>query len=111
MTRKASLGDVTKLIGAIADSLPSYDSRKVARDEVNGVEVSTVFTTDQGYETAIIDAVGAHPVERYPSREASVEGHAKWLKQATTLTKVTELGWNDVVPDKVITLKRKEVGQ
>lgn len=87
--------------------LNNYESRKVARDEVNGLEVSTAYTSDYGYETAILDQNGAHPVERYLDKSAAIVGHAIWLEYAKTATGVIELGAWGIIPDKEITLIRK----
>lgn len=84
----------------------NYEERKVGRDEVNGVAVSTAYTSDEGYETAICDENGAHPVERYEDREASVIGHAKWVELAKTATTITRLGAWGIVDDSKIILVR-----
>ena len=70
----------------------NYEERKVARDEVCGVEVSTVYTSDEGYETALCDANGVHPVQRYETREDAQAGHIVWMEKAKTVTRVVELG-------------------
>lgn len=58
----------------------NYEIRKVARDTSDcGIVVSTCNTSDEGYETALIDSVGVHPVERYSTREEARHGHYKWL--------------------------------
>lgn len=87
-----------------------YEARKIAKDEVGGFEISTVFAEDvDQFETAIIDANGTHPVERYDEREQAIAGHAKWMTNAPTLTEVLKLGDGDegLVPDVMITLRRK----
>lgn len=85
----------------------NYEERKVQRTEVGNLVVSTVFTSDEGFETAILDDNGAYPVERYSTHEISVRGHEKWCEKAKTLTKVTQLsGFNGLAPEKEITLKR-----
>lgn len=66
----------------------NYEDRKVAKiepKENNGIGVSTAYTSDEGYETALLDANGVHPVERYDSREESVQGHKKWVSFANRL--------------------------
>ncbi len=93
---------------AIGDMSLNYDSRKVSRDKAGNTEVSTVYTTDEGYETALIDSDGeVYPVERYPDRERSVDGHAKWVNAVQSGTKTfTRLGGLDgCVGTKEITLK------
>lgn len=58
----------------------NYEDRKVSRDTSScGIEVSTAYSSDEGYETALIDTNGTHPVERYETREDAVRGHYKWL--------------------------------
>lgn len=84
----------------------NYEDRKVRRDEINGLVVSTVYTSDEGYETAILDSIGAHPVERYSSKEEAEIGHKNWCIKAETLEKITELGrLNLVKPRELILVK------
>lgn len=98
-----------KTIMAICADADNYSSRKVARDDVRGLSISTAFTSDCGYETAVIDANGVHPVQRYSSKEESEDGHKSWLKKAKTIKKITKLGDADGWCDsKTITLKRKK---
>ena len=90
--------------------LSNYRSRKVGRqDYVEGetVGVSTAWTSDEGYETALIDSNGAHPVERYYNKDESVKGHEKWVEFSKTANgkKIKKLGWSDVGNDKTVTLK------
>jgi hypothetical protein len=64
----------------------NYEDRKVDRTELqNGVEVSTCYTTDYGFETALIGTSGqVFPVERYgwENREGAKVGHTKWVSFA-----------------------------
>lgn len=61
----------------------TYDERKYRKDCFpNGLKVSTAFTIDMGWETAIIDREGTKPVERYPTKEEAIEGHKKWVEFA-----------------------------
>jgi hypothetical protein len=85
-----------------------YADRLVNRtDGVNGIDVSTSYTTDFGFETALIDANGAHPVERYEYKGSAAEGHLKWVELAKAVKTVVELGTQDrVIEDKRITLVR-----
>ena len=72
-----------------------YRERVVARmepDENGGVGVSTCWPKDHGYETALLDAGGAHPVERYVTREAAVMGHDVWVQRAKPGLVITEFG-------------------
>ena len=86
----------------------NYEQRKVAKDELeNGVVVSTVDTSDEGYETALLDKEDVHPVERYESRESAETGHRKWLEFAKTVkngTLIKKLGWQGLVDSKDVTL-------
>jgi hypothetical protein len=85
----------------------TYETRKVGRTEVNGLTISTAYTSDEGYETALLDTEGAHPVERYSCIEDARLGHEKWCKEAETIKTVTMLGGlGGLVPDEVITLSR-----
>ena len=42
---------------------------------------------DEGYETAILDANSAYPVERYKDKEDALIGHYEWCKKAESLEK------------------------
>jgi hypothetical protein len=89
----------------------NYESRKVGRldpEENNGIGVSTAFTSDEGYETALLDANGVHPVERYTDKDKAEKGHLKWIDFAkkSDNQKVTKLGWEGLVDNKEIVLKR-----
>lgn len=89
------------------NDIGNYETRKLGKTEVNGVAVSTAYTSDEGYETAILDENGVHPVERYPSKEDAQLGHEKWCKEAETVETVTKLGgFGGLVDDEVITIVR-----
>ena len=67
-------------------------------DVGHGITVSTVNTTDLGWETGIVDAASeVYVVERYPDRDAAVEGHARWVEKAPTLTHVTDIGYLSLI--------------
>lgn len=66
-------------IGAVLAMSGTYDLRKVDRTEVWEIIVSTAYTYDCGYETAIIKHYNVDVVERYRTREESIEGHKKWI--------------------------------
>lgn len=89
----------------------NYADRKVAEKiEVNGLTVSTCWTSDEGYETAIIDWNGTYPVERYDTKEQALAGHEKWGKKAISLKEVTMLGWlDDTVEPEVVRLTRAPI--
>ena len=86
-----------------------YAERKIARDNVSGLIVSTAWTDDLGFETAVLDARGTYPVERYTTRALAVAGHATWLAKAPSLSEVVRLGTGDgVIADKMVTLLRRQ---
>ena len=65
---------------------------------ISAVSTIAMFDAD-GYETAVGLPLGGfegtgrwHPVERYETLEDAMEGHARWLAAAPTLTEVTDLG-------------------
>ena len=87
----------------------NYEERKIGKEFLdNGLTVSTAFTTDEGFETA----VGSESmyrwviVERYPSKEDATDGHKKWVDFAATGVgkTVRSLGSydNDWVPSDVV---------
>jgi len=94
----------------------NYDERVVRRvdpEDNNGVGVSTCRITDiRGYdfETALLDANGTYPVERYTSLEEAQSGHARWVELAKTAERVMRLGTgDDSIPDEEIELRRVKV--
>ena len=99
--------DLAKLFGAVITG----PGQKVDRTEVGGLTVSTVHTSDFGYETALLDAVGAHPVERYESLKQAKAGHTKWVEWAgdPSNNRVTKLGYGSLVDAETINLKREVV--
>lgn len=62
------------------------EERKVAQiipEQNGGLGVSTVQIPDISgweYETAILDARGAHPVERYHTPAEAEAGHLRWVE-------------------------------
>ena len=101
--------DVVDLFGAMAQMQEDYQSRTIARDEIGGLIVSTASTPDCGDETAIIDANGAHPVQRYENRAYAEEGHAAWVaKIKLGLRTITKLGWRFLVADVQIELEPRQ---
>lgn len=86
----------------------NYDLRKVARTNLDcGLIISTAYTSDEGYETAIIDGDEVHPVERYETKELAEVGHDKWCKIAPKKRIVNKLGGlSGLVDDKLISLKK-----
>ena len=85
----------------------NYDDRVVAREmSPSGVQVSTAYTSDCGYETALLDSNGTHPVERYADKDSAEVGHKKWLAFAENASgkEVTKLGWPGLVEDETIVI-------
>lgn len=91
------------MLGALASGGPL---ERIGSDDVDGLTVSTVLTVDMGYETAICDENGAHPVERYSSKAEAERGHVAWKERAATLGEITKLGYGDFVQPRPLTLKR-----
>lgn len=91
--------------GIVGQSAP-LSERKVARDKVDGFTISTAYTEDQGYETAIGDTHGNyHPVERYDTKQEAVKGHPKWIEFIEKGERdITQLGYDDVVKAEKMTL-------
>ncbi len=68
------------------------------RELINGYVVSTINSWDRGYETAIIDDNGIHPVEIYSSEREAIVGHDEWVKKLENFpVEITKLGkdWDD----------------
>lgn len=98
---------IIKAFDAVNEMKDNYENRKLGRSNINGLTISTAYTSDCGYETAIIDENGVHPVERYNSKEEAEIGHEKWCKNSETITEVVELGYFDMIDDTIIQLKRQ----
>jgi hypothetical protein len=78
---------------------------QVGRTQVGGFVVSTVLTPDEGYETAVMDVAGTHPVERYVGEPAAKEGHARWVEKIKSGEAiVTELPYG-AIPAAVVVLE------
>jgi len=70
---------------------------RVEPGENFGIGVSTVDSSDEGLETALLHKDGISPVERYDTREEALEGHDRWVKKAARIGKrgcgwIVELG-------------------
>ena len=87
----------------------NYESRKVNRTYCkNRVGVSTAWSSDEGYETALLDKNGAHPVERYGCRGDAEKGHGRWVVFAKNGVgkEVAKLGgMSGLVEDESITIE------
>lgn len=73
------------------------DAPVVGRAQVGGYVVSTVDTSDEGLETAILDANDAYPVQRYKSMKAALLGHEKWCKRVPTLKTIMTLQFGEII--------------
>lgn len=102
------IGDLFNVFNGIVNA-GDYESRKVALlkpKDNKGIGVSTVYTIDMGFETALLDLNGVHPVERYPSKEEAEAGHQKWVDTTKAGIKtVTKLGYGSLVDSREITLE------
>ncbi len=90
----------------------NYEERKVGKDKVGVFEVSTAYTTDEGYETAIIDKnKSPYPVERYSNKEKAEEGHKKWTEKMKKPPKelVYLGGWGIIKDNKLILSEDKKM--
>lgn len=73
----------------------------------DGLIVSTVFTRDLGYETAIFDKEKVTLVQIYKTREEAENGHEKWaIWCQKNIDEVTKLGYKNLVPEKKVSLIR-----
>lgn len=87
-------------------SIASGPGKRLNSTEVEGFTVSTVVTHDMGPETAILDAHGTHPVQRYASEQEAQAGHAEWVQKVKDgLRKITKLGYGDLIDSQEITLE------
>lgn len=104
------MSDLFNLITG-AMGLNSYENRTIACIERSDTQigVSTVLTTDMGYETALGDVNGIHPVERYPNEEKAIEGHKKWciFSKSAHGIPITKLGYGELIDSEEIVLKIK----
>ncbi len=96
-----ALADGMNMLGAIADMAGTYESRVVGRAEKvdnNGVGVSSAWSTDCGFETALLpDKHKIVIVERYADKEACAAGHEKWVAFAADESNKTalDIGYGD----------------
>lgn len=61
------------------ESATEFAARVICKTQVEDVQVSTVFTPDLGYETAICDEESTYPVERYKGLADAEVGHLRWV--------------------------------
>ena len=97
--------DYLRLLSSVVNDVGTIKTRLIARDCLDcGLMVSTVYTADCGFETAILDAVSTYPVERDETEDLAISGHAKWVLKAPTLTSVVKLGYGVSIEEEVVEL-------
>ncbi len=99
----------SKLLDSM-NNIDNYENRKLMRidpEDNGGIGVSTADTSDMGFETALLDQNGVHPVERYENEEDAKLGHVKWVEFAKKGKEkpVIKLGYSDLVTEKEIILR------
>jgi len=103
------MDDFLKLFGAVMNpqkGLESYEKRCIGRDPVDGVIVSTVFTEDCGYETAVLMRTKVRIVERYASKEEAVKGHAEWMKKIVGKESIMDTGYGLLLEEEEYPVER-----
>ena len=118
--REALLADLCEVLGAknmargvremLANGRDDEVIRTVCRTKSkSNVVVSTMWAGDcLAYETALLDASGVHPVERYADYVAAMQGHHRWLAFADDCDgrEITVLGDADgLIPPHKATLE------
>lgn len=77
------MDDLLNMLSAMILDADNYDERKVAeKEQVGEFKISSCYTSDMGYETAIGYKDEFYPVERYDTKEECIEGHNKWIEWA-----------------------------
>jgi hypothetical protein len=73
-----------------------------------GVGVSTIWAEDvKCYETALLDRIGAYPVQRYKTKDEAALGHWAWIRKSREIKTVVQIGCDLYQePDRIITLQR-----
>jgi hypothetical protein len=99
------MDSLAKLLFSSVIAAP-ISERRVALNEIDGFSISTAYTDDQGYETAVSGTDGHwHPVERYGSKEMAAAGHFKWVQLIKDGKRdITVLGYDDIIDPQNITL-------
>lgn len=83
------MNDLFNMLNAMILDANNYDDRKVAeKEQVGEFKISSCYTSDMGYETAVIYKDEVYPVERYISKEECIEGHNKWIEWAKNKPKI-----------------------
>ena len=108
-----NVSELSKLISIVSNPesiCGTYDIRKVDEEyEFDGLTVSTVWTDDMGYETAIIDSNRVNIVERYPDEKSSAQGHFKWIEWINDKdnNEVQDVGYGNLLDSFTVKLKRR----
>jgi len=91
---------------SLFDGISKGAAPVIERDELEcGLIVSTVDSWDLGPETAIIDAAGVHPVERYDCKANALVGHKVWIEKINKgLREITKLGYGSFAEEQDIKL-------
>jgi hypothetical protein len=101
------IDDLLKLfLGALPRNADSYETRAVGRDASDGLIISTAFTTDYGFETAIISADKVRVVARWRSKEEAEIGHIEWCSKVVGMETVIALGYGELISDERVKLSR-----
>lgn len=114
--KKEMVDSICMMNGFLTALRQPLEERLIKKTELPfGFIVSTidcVFDPLIGFETAIVDANGVHPVERYKTREEAITGHEKWVVHLTKCESekisIDVLGYGSLVEKKLVTLKRRE---
>jgi hypothetical protein len=77
------------------------------RTEVGDILVSTVETSDAGWETALAFDGEFHPVERYEDEGTAMKGHSEWVERCPGLTEVTMIGYG-TIPDEKVPIRSRQ---
>lgn len=94
-----------KMLSRMLTSFP--DKTKPSwRNKVNDYIISTIFTSDLGWETAVGYKGQFYPVQRYGNEADAEIGHYKWCEKAKTMTELIMIGAEEYnIPDSEIKLK------
>ena len=103
--------DTLAMTKAMVDMGGDYDSRvvgRVERDDNNGLGVSSCWTSDSGFETALLPK--GHKiviVERYDNREDCAVGHEKWVAFAADEDNKTALdvGYGESIAESTMPIR------
>jgi len=93
------------------EDIGNYKDRCVARfdSDDNGVGVSTAFTSDEGYETALLCGDEVHPIERYESKDLAIVGHNRWVEKSKSMADgdvINKLGgFGGLVDDELVVIQ------